>query len=338
MADNLITSMLSSIESELRSQISRLNESSTEQFYEIMTYHMGWTGENVGEFSRGKRIRPLLLLLSAASGKKEIEWQNSLPGAAAIELVHNFSLIHDDIEDGSKKRRNRPTAWNIWGVPQAINAGDGLFALANLAVTDLSAHYKSEIVLKISQILHRTCLNLTRGQYMDMFFENSEKVTLEDYWLMITYKTASLISAATEIGSILAGFNEETQDAFRQFGHYLGLAFQIKDDILGIWGDEDKTGKSTSNDLVSHKKTLPVLFCLQKDGPFAERWNQGNIKPEEIPVITEQISKEGGFLYCQETADLMSDMANKYLSIISPQGIVGEALYTIFNILLKREA
>lgn len=338
MPENLITEMLLETETELQSQIGRLNEKSTGQFVELLTYHMGWTGEKVNDYSKGKRIRPLLLLLCSVCGINNFDWHHALPGAAAIELIHNFSLIHDDIEDGSDKRRNRPTVWKKWGVPQGINAGDALFALSNLAATDLIINNPSEAVVKISRILHQTCLNLTCGQYLDMFFENIYTVTLDDYWKMIAYKTSSLISASTEIGSILAGVDEDQQEVFRQFGHFLGLAFQIKDDILGIWGNEDKTGKSSANDLISHKKSLPVLFGLQKNGLFAKRWLQGQITKDEISEIAQQLTIEGGLFYAEEIADRMSDMAKKFLMIMSPPGVAGEALYSLSEQLLKREA
>jgi geranylgeranyl diphosphate synthase type I len=338
MPENLIAEMLLETETELRSQINRLNEKSTGQFVEILTYHMGWTGEKANEISKGKRIRPLLLLLCSASGIRNYDWHNALPGAAAIELIHNFSLIHDDIEDGSDKRRNRPTVWKKWGVPQGINAGDALYSLSNLAATDLIQNNSAETVVKISRILHQTCLNLTRGQYLDMYFENIDTVTLDDYWQVIANKTSALISASTEIGSIVSGLDDNQQEIYRQFGHFLGLVFQIKDDILGIWGNEDKTGKSRANDLISHKKSLPVLFGLQKNGPFAKRWLRGNITQDEISEIAQQLKIEGGLLYTEEIADSMSDMANKFLTLISPPGKVGEALYSICEQLLKREA
>ncbi|MCX6068414.1 MAG: polyprenyl synthetase family protein, partial [Chloroflexi bacterium] len=216
----------------------------------------GWTGENAGPEATGKRIRPLLVLLaSAASGGN---WQSALPAAAAVELLHNFSLIHDDIQDNSDKRRGRSTVWVKWGMPQAINAGDGLFVLSNLAITDLITSYPAEIVVKAAQILHETCLDLTRGQYLDISYENRLDLGVEDYWPMISGKTAALLSSCCQIGALLGTSDESTLEAYRSFGHYLGLAFQVQDDILGIWGNEAVTGKSVASDLVKGKKSLPV--------------------------------------------------------------------------------
>src|SRR5512133_2924642 len=158
--------LISTIELELQRQISRLDSPRTKLFHEMLTYHMGWTGEGAGAEATGKRIRPLMVLLcTAACGA---EWKPALPAAAAVELVHNFSLVHDDIQDNSDKRRGRPTTWVKWGAPMAINAGDALFVLSNQAIIDLKASYHAEVVVKAAEILHDTCLDLTRGQFLDM--------------------------------------------------------------------------------------------------------------------------------------------------------------------------
>jgi len=126
--------MLPEIEKELQSQVKRLDDPHTHPFHEMLTYHMGWTGEGAGPDAAGKRIRPLILLLTAASSGAD--WQPALPAAAAVELLHNFSLVHDDVQDNSDKRRGRPTVWAKWGVPMAINVGDTLFVLSNQATMD----------------------------------------------------------------------------------------------------------------------------------------------------------------------------------------------------------
>ena len=268
-------SMLPAIESELQHQIARLDEPRTRPFYDMLTYHMGWTGEGAGPEATGKRIRPLMVLLTIAAC--ETEWLCAIPAAAAVELVHNFSLVHDDIQDNSDKRRGRTTAWKIWGMPIAINAGDALFVLSNQAIMDLSTNYTAETVVKAATVLHNTCLDLTRGQFLDMSYEKRNDLGVEDYWPMIAGKTAALLSACCHIGSILGGVDESKQDAYRSFGHAVGLAFQVQDDILGIWGDEAITGKSAASDLLEGKKSLPVLHGLSHGGKFAERWTKGPI-------------------------------------------------------------
>jgi geranylgeranyl diphosphate synthase type I len=338
MSENTTNEMLVALENELHSQVNKLNEEATIEFFEMLSYHMGWTVEDLGNNFRGKRIRPLLTLLCSASNNAMYSWKNALPGAAAIELIHNFSLIHDDVQDNSDLRRNRPTVWRKWGIPQAINAGDGLYALSNLASGDLIRFHSPEIVVQVGHILNSTCLKLTCGQYMDMSFEKRDQLNIEEYWLMISNKTSALISAATEIGAILGGMGEQLQEVYREFGRYLGLAFQIKDDILGIWGAESQIGKSTVNDLITGKKTLPILYGLQKAGPFATRWSQGNVASDEVPQIAEQLSREGAQIYAENTADQMTELAQKFLNIASPQGPYGEALFDLLKQLLNREA
>lgn len=327
--------LLSAIESELQKQVSRLDAPRTKPFHEMLTYHMGWTGEGAGPEATGKRIRPLLVLLcTAAYGA---DWRSALPASAAIELVHNFSLVHDDIQDNSPKRRGRDTAWVKWGAPMAINIGDALFVMSSQAMMDLKNNYPAEIVVKSAEILHNTCLDLTRGQYLDMSYEERNDLGVEDYWHMISGKTSALIAACCHIGALLGGADEEKQEIYRSFGHYLGLAFQVQDDILGIWGDEKVTGKSAASDLVEGKNSLPVLAGLEKKGRFAERWARGPILPEEVGEIARLLASEGGLLAAQEAARQMTDLALMNLREADPQGEAGEALFELTNRLLGRE-
>jgi geranylgeranyl diphosphate synthase type I len=326
--------ILQSLESELQRQIARLEGLSA--FHEMLTYHMGWSGDGAGAQAQGKRIRPLLLLLtvSACGG----EWQKALPLAAAVELVHNFSLIHDDIQDRSPLRRGRPTVWSQWGIAQAINAGDAMFILAQLALLDLGTVLPPQRVLRLSEIFQQACLELTRGQFLDLSYESRTEIGLDEYWRMIAGKTAALLSAATWMGAIFAGAEEEIADAYREYGHYLGLAFQVQDDYLGIWGDEAITGKSAASDLVSGKKSLPVVFALAQEGPFAARWREGLITPEEVPHLAEQLIREGAQAYTRQAADQMTDLALQALRRADPQGEAGEEIYRLTRALLQREA
>lgn len=327
--------LLPAIEAELQRQVARLDDPRTRSFYEMLTYHMGWTGEGSGSETRGKRIRPLLVLLTCAACTAD--WKAALPAAAAVELVHNFSLVHDDIQDNSGKRRGRDTVWVKWGIPQGINAGDALFVLADQAMLDLVPRYPAKTVIKAAKILHETCLDLTLGQYLDMSYEKRTDLTIEEYWPMVRAKTAALLAACCALGSLFSKVDKATQEAYRDFGHYLGLAFQVQDDLLGIWGDSALTGKSAESDLVSGKKSLPVLFGIGKNGPFAQRWAEGPVKTDEVTGLAEQLAAEGARLYTQETADQMNDLALQSLRVADPQGQAGEALFELANTLLNRE-
>ncbi len=333
---SIISDLIQSTETELQRQVARLDSPRTSLYHQMLTYHMGWTGEGAGPEATGKRIRPLLVLLTAASNGAE--WQPALPAAAAVELLHNFSLVHDDIQDNSAKRRGRATVWVKWGPAQAINAGDGLFVLSNLAITDLIASYPADTVIQAARILQDRCLDLTRGQFLDISYEQRLDLGVEDYWPMISGKTAALLSGCCALGALLGGADESTQEAYRSFGHFLGLAFQVQDDILGIWGDETVTGKSTASDLVDGKKSLPVLVGLGKKGRFAERWVQGPIQPGEVQEIAALLASEGGYEATHEASRQMTDMAINSLREADPQGQAGDALLDLADKLLKRQA
>lgn len=330
-----IETMLPEIEKELQGQVSRLNEKRTLPFHEMLTYHMGWTGEGSGKEAAGKRIRPLMVLLSAASCGAE--YHSALPAAAAVELMHNFSLVHDDVQDNSDKRRGRLTVWKKWGIPMAINAGDALFVISNQAMMDLVKTHPAPTVLRAASILHDTCLDLTRGQFLDMSYETRTDLTLEDYFPMIGGKTSALLSACTHIGALLGGANEIEQEAYRQFGYHLGLAFQIQDDILGVWGDETLTGKSAASDLVEGKNSLPILYGLGRQGQFAERWKQGPIILDEVKAVAEQLEKEGAKTYAEEAASRETQKALEHLRTANPHGAAGEAILELANVLLNRK-
>jgi geranylgeranyl diphosphate synthase type I len=219
----------------------------------------------------------------------------------------------------------------------AINVGDALFVLSNQAIIDLKTNYPAETVVKVAEILHNTCLDLTRGQFLDMSYEERTDLKVEDYWPMISGKTAALLSACCQIGAVLGGAEEEKEGAYRSFGHYLGLAFQVQDDILGIWGDENVTGKSVASDLVEGKNSLPVLIGLGKKGKFAKRWAQGPITPEEVEEVARLLASEGGYGEAKEASIQMTDMAINSLREADPQGEAGEALFELTNKLLNRE-
>jgi len=326
--------LLPEIEKELQAQVSRLDESHTRLFHEMLSYHMGWTGEGAGREAAGKRIRPLMLLLATASF--EGDWRLALPAAAAVELVHNFSLVHDDVQDNSAKRRGRPTVWKKWGIPMAINAGDALFVISNQAIMDLSKLHPAQTVVRASTILFDTCLDLTRGQFMDMSYEERMDLTIDDYWPMVGGKTSALLSACPLLGALLGNASLEAQESYRNFGFHLGQAFQIQDDILGIWGDEAHTGKSATSDLVEGKNSLPILYALGKGGRFASRWNQGPIEAREVRSLAAQLEAEGARAFADEMSLKETEKALGFLEEANPGGSAGDAMLELANILLQR--
>lgn len=233
------------------------------EYYGMMRYHLGLADESLqpARASSGKRLRPILCLLSceAAGGDPAL----ALPAAAAVELVHNFSLVHDDIQDGSHYRRGRRAVWDIWGLAHGINVGDGLFVLARQTMLNaVDQGLPIERCWTATMAFDQACLALCEGQYLDMSFEERLDVDLDEYLGMIRRKTASLLAASAQLGAIIANAPAKATEGYYEFALNLGLAFQIQDDILGIWGDKAITGKSAATDIRHKKKTLPVVFAL----------------------------------------------------------------------------
>ena len=237
----------------MRAAVARLDPSSRLN----VSYHMGWCDVDGTPTPQngGKGIRPALAMLSAeAVGAPE---SVGLPGAVAVELIHNFSLLHDDVLDGDLERRHRPTVWAVWGMPTAILAGDALLALAHEIVLEADGPGNARACHLLAQVTRE----LTRGQTQDLAFEKRGDVTLDECLDMAGGKTGSLLAAAASIGAILAGADETKVAALKTFGAQFGLAFQLVDDVLGIWGDPAVTGKSVHSDLQSRKKSLPVTYA-----------------------------------------------------------------------------
>ncbi|HKV83580.1 MAG TPA: polyprenyl synthetase family protein [Ktedonobacterales bacterium] len=245
-------------------------------FYAQIEYHLGWRHADLSPAKAhpGKLLRPTLLLLAcelgaAAQGRdakeRDATIEQALPAAAAVELVHNFSLVHDDIEDGDEARRHRPTLWTLWGVPQAINTGDGIFSLARAGLWQLPARgTPADIVVRLADRLDRTCLELCEGQFLDMSFEGRDDITTAMYLDMIGRKTAALMACATEMGAIIGAPDDRAFAAgMAAFGRALGLAFQLRDDLLGIWAPTAELGKTGAGDLRRKKMTLPVIYARE---------------------------------------------------------------------------
>jgi len=307
-------------------------------FQGMMHYHMGWRDREMGtaNINAGKQIRPVLLLLvcQAAGG----DWRQAVPAAAAVELLHNFSLIHDDIEDASPTRRGRETLWQIWGVPQAINAGDAMFALAHVALNRLyDRGVPAERVVRALRRFDETCIRLTQGQHADMNFETRDGVTVAEYMAMITGKTAVLLSLCAELGALVAGQDEETIAHYAQFGLDAGLAFQVIDDILGIWGDETLIGKSASTDITTKKKTLPVLYGLENSDDLCQLYTQTETDDAFVRQTVALLDQTGARDFAREKAMAYSQSALGNLEAAHPSGIAYTALNQLTNMLLKRD-
>jgi geranylgeranyl diphosphate synthase type I len=327
--------MLPAVEEALKAAVQPAAGAGQQELHDMLAYHLGWLGEGAGPKATGKRIRPTLLLLTTAAAGGD--WKTALPAAAAVELLHNFSLIHDDIQDNSQHRRGRKTLWAIHGIAQAINAGDAMFALAHMSMEGLERALTPKAFIQTARLLPRTSLQLTQGQHLDLAYENQTNVKLDDYWPMVWGKTAMLIRACAQMGALVAGAGGRGLRAYMLFGEKLGLAYQVHDDLLGIWGKEEQTGKSIYSDLLSGKKSLPVLYALQQNGEFAKRWKNGSMQGAEVGEYAKLLEAEGGREYASQQANKLTGEAIDALEEAKPESNAGAALAELAEELGRRE-
>lgn len=253
---------LDAFESYLEATVERLDDSSPTKG--LVREHFAFGDPSA---KRGKRLRPRFLLIAA-----EIEGaraEDAFPAAAAVELLHNFSLVHDDIEDGDELRHGRPALWVQRGVPAALTAGDAMCALAFSVLLDASPH-DAPRALAMSAALHRALYALCGGQGADIAFETSPAVTFDQYLAMIENKTAALFAASCELGALAAGASPARAAAYGLMGRAYGLAFQVRDDILGTWGAPADTGKPAGADIRRRKWSFPVAWAMSGP-PSADR-------------------------------------------------------------------
>lgn len=304
----------------------------------MLRYHLGWADQNFSPTTApsGKRMRPMLcLLLCEACGGL---WEQALPAAAAIELLHNFSLIHDDIEDGDETRRGRPTLWTIWGEAQAINTGDALFSLSQLAMLRLMERgVPAATVIQAQTLFNKTCLALTGGQHLDIGFEQRNDVTVDDYLAMIRGKTAALVTCSCELGALIADASPVQREAVVQFGLNLGLAFQVRDDILGIWGNPDLTGKAAGADIARRKKSLPIVHGMSASDEFRGLIQQEPFESSDVALATRLLEQSGSRSFAEALCAEYHAQAHEGLQSANLSGAAADALGALTQTLLARD-
>jgi geranylgeranyl diphosphate synthase type I len=314
-----------------------------EELHRMLRYHLGWEdaeGHPVRS-TAGKALRPTLCLLAceAAGG----DWRKALPAAAGLELVHNFSLVHDDIQDGDAERRHRPTVWWVWGEAQAINAGDALLALGGLAVLELAAEgVPPERVLEASRILERATLEIVEGQALDLSFEERLDVTEDAYLEMIDKKTGALFDCALRLGGLVGADDPGVADALGRGGRLLGVAFQIRDDMLGVWGAESRTGKAPAADIRNRKKSLPVVYALtHSEGTTAEElrrtYSQPQLSDPDVSMVLGSLESVGAQAYCRRAAEERRERALQELAGVSLREGPAQELRQVADFLLERD-
>ena len=298
-------------------ELSAALPSTDHPLYGMLRYHMGWVDRDFRAStdmgSQGKSLRPTLCLFAYES--LSANWQEIIPAAVALELIHNFSLIHDDIQDGDFERHHRPTIWTIWGRPSALIAGNLMRGLADIAFQRLMNHIVGERrALKGAELLSTSYLDMIQGQCLDISFENRMDISLEEYLGMVSRKTGALIKCSMELGAILATDNENVIAAFGRCGSLLGQAFQIQDDILGIWGDEMATGKSSGNDILRKKKTFPIVHALQTCCPessvkLSHIYSKPNLVEEDVQHVLSILTETEARQNAQQTTQTLTSQA-----------------------------
>ncbi|GAA4615377.1 family 2 encapsulin nanocompartment cargo protein polyprenyl transferase [Saccharopolyspora hordei] len=299
-AHEALTRSRTMVEPALRAAVDRLPT----RMQQVAGYHFGWWDErgNPVRADRGKALRPAMVLLaaSAVGGDPAV----AVPAAVAVELVHNFSLLHDDVMDGDVTRRHRPTAWTVFGSGPAILAGD---ALLSLAADVLAACHHPEAPDAV-RTLNTTVLNLVNGQVADLAFEDRRSVDLAECERMARDKSGALLGCACALGAVFGGGRAEQVARLRSFGERIGLAFQHVDDLLGIWGDPAITGKPVFSDLRTRKKTLPVVAALTSGTPAGQRLaavylNDQPMSGSDLAQAAELIIFAGGRSWSQDQTD-----------------------------------
>jgi geranylgeranyl diphosphate synthase type I len=328
-----VSTYLGAIEQELRATLGYHRPATTE-FWQMLYYHMGWEQLDQPPAVSGKRLRPLLTVLcTAAAGG---DWRLALPFAASVELLHNFSLVHDDIQDVSPLRRGRAAVWAKWGQAQAINTGDALFTYAHLAVQRASRLPLATRLTALA-LLDHTCIALSIGQHLDMAFATRPTVTVTEYLEMIDGKTACLLATAAEFGALAAGAAEDVGAHYRAFAQHLGLMFQIRDDILGIWGTQEATGKPVAADLAQRKKTLPVIYGLQHSAAFCQAFQVASSRPMDVATLTQLLETSGARRHAEIEAQRHADLALEHLAAAQPQpDEAGGMLQQLTSTLIER--
>jgi geranylgeranyl diphosphate synthase type I len=333
----LFEEIILSVDEEMR-LVLKSGAAEVDPFLGMIHYQMGWCNKHFEpvKSSSGKRIRPLLCLLScqAAGG----DWHQAIPAGVALELLHNFTLIHDDIQDASPTRRGRPTVWKLWSAKQAINVGDAMFALAHIGLGRMQSRGVNAVTVNQALMrLDETCLDLTYGQYKDMDFEERAIVSVDEYLQMIGGKTAALLSLSSELGALVAGVDRELTDHYAEFGRDLGFAFQVRDDILGIWGDESVIGKSAATDIATRKKSLPVLYGLEQSGELRALYSRSDDDSHFVTKAVKLLDRVGARDFAEQYESKYAESALSNLGAANPEGQAANALHQLTNNLLSRE-
>ena len=268
-----------SIDCALRDRLS----DTTSPVYSLLRYAMGWSDASGAPVSapQGKALRPTLCLLTceAVCG----EYRRALPPAVSLELIHNFSLIHDDIQDRDEHRRHRPTVWKVWGEPIALTAGNVMRIVADTSIEGLRGDSVSVAdIVTVNQVLTEASLEMIEGQHLDVAFEGRSDIGMKSYLDMISRKTGALLRTPMHVGAIMGTDDQAVIESFRECGRSLGYVFQIRDDVLGIWSEEKTTGKPVGADIRRKKNSLPIVHAMSQADRVQKKTLEGIYEKEAV--------------------------------------------------------
>ncbi|MCH8309463.1 MAG: polyprenyl synthetase family protein [Chloroflexi bacterium] len=320
---NMFQRYRASISSSLRDGLAQRHS----EVYDMLRYYMGWVDENgrPHEAMEGKALRPTLCLFACEAVGGAVEM--AMPSAVALEFIHNFSLIHDDIQDRDETRHNRKTLWAVWGDPKALVAGNVLRVVADECLHQLlESGLDHERALSAGSLLTEAYLEMIEGQYLDLQYEGRHDIAMSDYLNMISRKTGALIRCSLNLGAVVGAHEQGVADAFKECGRAMGYVFQIIDDVLGVWGDEETTGKPVGADIRRKKNSFPVVYTMEmadhKDQQMLnEIYDKEVLDDTDVESVLEVMERLNVRDHAQNAAEMYAEAAMASLAPIelSPQ-------------------
>ena len=311
--------------------------------YDMLRYSMGWVDVdgNPVVATQGKALRPTLCLLACEATGGSLD--RAMPAAVALEFIHCFSLIHDDIQDGDETRRHRSTLWAVWGVPKAIEAGNILRVVADRSLSELvDGGVSFDDALTVTSLLTQGYLQMIEGQYLDIAYESRPDIGMSQYLDMISRKTGALIRGAMHIGAIIGSSDPRVVAAFEDCGRSLGFLFQIKDDVLGVWGDEEATGKPVGADIRRKKNSLPVVYAMSMVSgadkeTLSEIYGREEVSGQDVTEVLGILDRVGAREYAEELAGMRRDEALEALASVELAPRSSDDLAGLSQFLLERQ-
>ena len=311
--------------------------------YSMLRYSMGWSDihGNSRTATGGKALRPTLCLLACEATGGQVS--RALPAAVALELIHNFSLVHDDIQDRDETRHHRPTLWAVWGDAKALVAGNTFRAVADKALWRLVDEGVScDDSLEVARLLTEACLEMVEGQCLDLMYEGRLDIGMPEYMDMISRKTGALIRCALNVGAVIGASDEDTVRAFRDCGRWLGFVFQIRDDVLGVWGEEEITGKPVGADIRRKKSSMPVVFTMSQarggdKDLLTEIYARESLSDEDVDSVLDVMDRIGARDYARDLAAEYCDRALESLSGVELPPKSRQEMEEIAHFLLVRQ-